>query len=477
MSKQRIHVDMLYREGENIFDVYYNLIETEKLYRRRQESDEEYPDYDTLIKALTILERNIDDLAADKKIVKGKFKSISEITVFCLKEWVKIFETLMRQPIFIEAFAYNTLALSILIFQSRNIDLIDFHRDVLFLSPSRKDKLAFDEAVDQFTREQNVESRYKRLFDSLADELSRLVILKHRKKSEIFDAIEDLISKLRPQWNFGPNSEIVPILSQQIRSNFERNIFAFIDFTTIKELDNLDVEEFRESINNKSIHESIEKIRSREYLEYEWDVQVIIKGGEFKSSKIGFLMWAMSTAVESIENVSVRLDDWGNGSKMFNLKLYIKDLLAKDEVKQVLGKARNAVEANYLDKPIEEAGKLKAEKEKTLKEADNLRSKEEASVMFDLERQEKQLEIMDKAADLALKKIQIIRGFSELIKEGILGIESDFEIIINSIVFIQKKDGKIFIGEHLDIIEEKEIKNEKEGGGESKLHDEGEKVT
>lgn len=460
MSTQKNEAFLLSRERENIFDDYYNSIENVKLEFIREQTPVT-PDYDTLIKSLTILERNIDDLAS-KGLQQKDFETLNMSIVQVLKDWLKIFEILIKQPNFIESFSYNLLGLANIIANNQHNSLIENQKTILFFSPSRKDrqnyektlKVGFDleTAVDQFYHENWP------LIDTLleGDDLIKsrysVGILRSVKAS-----IEGLMLKKGGGW-LSPG-EFSPLLAQTLNDNFKNNIFR-LNFKSLRNTDQSTVELYRQNLNALNIANILHSIIHEDNYIYVWDIDVTIRGETFKADQIGFLMWTISKALQSIEGVSILLEDWGNGSKRFKLKAFIKNIFAKEEVKQILDKGRKAAEAKYLETPIEEAEKLRAEKEKVMKETSVIISSDLAKEGHELDLMKKRLEIQDKAAEIALKRLQAIKGLSELIKEGILSNDSDFQIMINDLLFLEKQSGKLRSGESIELIEAKEIKND-----------------
>lgn len=477
MSKKTVDLELLSKERENIFDDYYNIIEGLKLDNIKKQNDDD-SNYDILVNSLTILERNIDDLAVSKQLTTKKFEKISEILIGSLKEWFPIFELLARQPNFMFSFSYNLQALAIVTANSEKYSVLDFHKDIIFLSPSRKDRLEYEkkiaEPVVDLSRSYKIWNVNNSNPNINAEELLSVVRDKDLNLDQIKERIEEM-TESKEGTSFlpmhyplaisaGSNSyrqtENVLLLAKSIYDNYEKGIFSIIKIKEVTTSGNGDIEEYRNKINSFDIHSIIQKNRLDDNYIYEWDIEVLVHGETFSSSQIGFLMWSLSTALESIDGVSVYLENWGNGSKFFNLKIGIKSILAKEEVKQVLEKGRQAVENHYLDRPIEEVGKIKAEKEKTLKETDNLLTKEQTNQLHNMEIERKQIEMEDMKLELELKKVQLIKGYSELIKEGVLMNDSNFQIKINEVLYL-KKEPQLALGENIEIIAEKEIKKDK----------------
>lgn len=478
MSKKTIDLELLSKERENIFDDYYNIIEGVKLDNIKKRNDSDDSDYDILVKSLTVLERNIDDLSLSKLLTTKQFEKICEILINSLKEWFPIFELLVRQPNFIISFSYNLQALAILTANSGKWSILDFHKDIIFLSPSRKDRLEYEKKLVEpvlyggkgFTIWDINKSKPKinseQLISLVQDEDLNLEQIKERivQITTMQEAIDNLKNNYPKTISSGfshiRQTENVLLLAKQIYNNYEEGIFSVINIKEIDTIESGDIEEYRNKINLFDIHSVLQKIRFDDRYVYEWDIEVLVHGETFSSSQIGYLMWSISTALESIDGVSVCLENWGNGSKFFNLKVGIKNMLAKEEVKQVLDKARRAVESEYLDKPVEEVEKIKAEKEKTIKETDILINKEQSKQLFDMEIERKQIEIEDMRLELELKKIQLLKGYSELIKDGVLINDSNFQIKINEVLYL-KKEPQLTLGENIEIIAEKEVRKDK----------------
>jgi hypothetical protein len=146
------------------------------------------------------------------------------------------------------------------------------------------------------------------------------------------------------------------------------------------------------------------------------------------------------------------------------------------DLMEVLKTSQQAVETIITKKPIEEIKKFEAEENKLLAEAEKL-EKESKNVMAEemakvshelsiqdqiLELQKKQAEIEDKKVETLQKKLQALRQISELIKDGILQNNSNVQIMINDILFIEKIKTEVKHDpiEFLDIKEKRELKSD-----------------
>jgi hypothetical protein len=486
MSKKYSDPEMLFKERENIFDDYYNLIERTKLRRiGHVQSGELVADYETVIKALTILERTIEDLAADKKLPTNYFNILNEYIIECLKQWLPIFEELVYQPKFIDYFSYNTIALALLVHASKELSIIDLRRDIIFLSPSRQDRVAAmeNQRMVQENKEKELLALNEEMIalvrgsfkDILAKPISKKEILVELKKLEAdIKQFAQVIPRhpfhvaITPSRHFPHfQTENILLLANRLKENYEIGFFKAVDFIGMKTMDKIEIESYRSKINHnaRTIHEAIEGYRTDDRFSFEWSIEVTISDEKYDAESISFLMWAIASALNSIDGVTTELEDWGKGSRKFSLRVIIRDWLAKEEVKQVLDKGRKAAEAQYLDKPINEAERTKAETGKIVKETEALLSADQQKQLHDLEIEkkeldldEKKIEIMNKATDGMIKRFEALRQISTLIKEGIIKNDSDIQIIVNDLLFFQKVGGKIRSGEPISIIEEKESK-------------------
>ncbi|WP_298248089.1 hypothetical protein [uncultured Christiangramia sp.] len=443
MSKQTIDNELLSKEREDIFDEYYNLIEAFKIdILKAGISKEKQPNYDIIERALTILERNLDDLAKFElkkpNLVQLGNSSIQKM----LKEWSGIFRVLGTRREFIFDFSYNILISSALLANIKKIDALQFRKYIKFLSPRRMDRLNY-EGED--------ESGYRRYSSS-----SIAVYHVEDKKGMKYSARRvprDLV-----------NSDI---LANSIKIRRNNNNFKSILFDKIL---NLEIEDLREKINSNHIISEIEKERELpRNTSFEWTLELKFNdlNDNYSATQIGYTIWSISTALEQIDGVKVKLEDWGLGSRWARIKIQIRDFLAKEEVKEVLDKSKDAVEAKYLDTPIEEAKKIKAEREKLQKETEGLIDSKDADKLRKLEIEK--LELENRAAEIRIMqdKLNVIKGISQLVADGVIQNDSKIQVMVNDMLFLEKDNEGFRTGEDIEIIEEDQIIKKKEKDSES----------
>lgn len=443
MSKKSIDNELLSKEREDIFDEYYNLIESFKMsVLKAGISKENQPNYDIIERALTILERNLDDLAKFELIKPNLVRLGNSSIQNMLKEWSTIFHVLGTRKEFILDFSYNILISSSILSNIKKLDQLKFRKYIKYLSPRREDRLKYEnEHEDGFEGYKNRAIAIYHLNEETGMKYSSRRVPK------------DLI-----------NSDI---LAHSIKVRRKENNFKSIQFNKILDIE---IEDFREKINSGKIITEIDEARELSHnTSFEWtiDIKFYNLNDHYSASQIGYTIWAISSALEQIDGVEIDLEDWGKGSRWVRFKLKIRDILAKEEVKEVLDKSKNAIEAKYLDTPVEEMKKIKAEREKLEKETESLVNAEDAEKIRKL--QIEKLELDNEAAKVKImqEKLNLIKGISDLATNGIIQNDSNMQILINDMLYLEKGEEGVRSGEDLEIIEEDQIINKKEKDQES----------
>lgn len=437
MSKKTIDNELLSKEREDIFDEYYNLIENFKLRILKSGiSKDNQPKYDFIERSLTILERNLDDLAKyelkEPHIVKLGNYSIHKM----LREWSSIFRVLGMRHEFIINFSYNILISAALLSNVKYLETIDFRKYVKFLSPRRMDRIRYEKESSN----------------------------KNQTINSVAIYIEDTNEKIIEYGSRGIPIDLVnsDFLADSIKKRRDSNKYRSLHF---EEILDQEIEVFRNRINSRRI---ISEIKNERELprdtSFEWTIEMRFVDFEdnYKSSQIGYTIWSISAALEQIDGVKITLEDCGKGSRWLKLKMEIRDFLAKEEVKQVLDKSKDAIEAKYLDTPIEEAKKIKAEREKVERETASLINSKDAEKLRELEIEK--LELENRAAEVRIiqEKLKVIKGISELIADGVLQNDSKIQLIVNDMLFLEKDNEQITLGEDIEVIEEDQILMKKE---------------
>jgi hypothetical protein len=207
----------------------------------------------------------------------------------------------------------------------------------------------------------------------------------------------------------------------------------------------------------RAFHQSVP---DREALEWE----MLIKSGNKSLAEVGYLLWTIGSALENIEGVKVSVEDVGIGSIWFKVKVLFKDLIAKEETKEVLVKAREAA-VSYLERPIAEVSKVKSEVFKLEKEAelnDQQIKTYDSSERKELELlniESKKLELRQKAADIEgieldnkKKKLDLITHISQIMASGIIQTDS-LQININDVLYLIKEGNSINPGADINTID------------------------
>ena len=175
----------------------------------------------------------------------------------------------------------------------------------------------------------------------------------------------------------------------------------------------------------------------------EWEMVITIPGDFHRASDIGKLILTFAEGLETIPGVEIELIEIIQGSLIARLRIRFKDLFAKEGTKEVLketarlaAKGKQATEDHYLSKPIEEVGKLKAERTKTERET---YSEEEAQEL-------RKLQIAKLREEVIKMRLDNIKSASELMNQGLLPIR-DLQIDINDVLLIKKVNNEVEVNE------------------------------
>jgi hypothetical protein len=162
-------------------------------------------------------------------------------------------------------------------------------------------------------------------------------------------------------------------------------------------------------------------------------------------------LWLITSALEQIDNVTLELEDIFKGSLKTAIKVWMKDLLAKEETKAVLETAKEAAvktitggEVSYTEvkKSRQETKKLTLENTKLETEINQSPTDQEVKFERALDIQKKMLENEKLQIENAQAKINIIEQLSGLAAKGI--IEADMiRVDINDILYLLKEKDEI----------------------------------
>ena len=175
----------------------------------------------------------------------------------------------------------------------------------------------------------------------------------------------------------------------------------------------------------------------------EWEMVITIPGGFHRASDIGKLVLTFSEGMETVPGVEVELIEIIQGSLIARLRIWFKDLFAKEGTKEVLKettrlalKGKQAAEDHYLSRPIEEVGKIKAERTKTERET---YSEGEAQEL-------RKLQVAKLREEVIKMRLENIKSAAELMNEGLLPIR-DLQIDINDVLLIKKVNNEVEVNE------------------------------
>ncbi|MRG49021.1 hypothetical protein GFS24_28185 [Chitinophaga sp. SYP-B3965] len=157
-------------------------------------------------------------------------------------------------------------------------------------------------------------------------------------------------------------------------------------------------------------------------------------------------LYLIINALSNIDNVKIAIEEIKVGSLIGRIRLYIKNLFAKEEVKAVLETAKEAVGKALTGGEVShaETKKVNAEIEKTKKETELLEkelkdkpSDCDVEIIHALILEKVVLENEQLKVKIAKEKLEIIDKLSDLVVKGVLGAD-EVRIDINGILYLLK---------------------------------------
>jgi hypothetical protein len=191
---------------------------------------------------------------------------------------------------------------------------------------------------------------------------------------------------------------------------------------------------------------------------YVWDIAIHLQGTAISPARSGYCLWALGTALEAISGVAVAAVGWESGSLVARLKIFIRNIWARDDVREVLRLGREAAVNHYLAKPTEEVLKLRAERAKLDEERDLLKLQREAQSgneerrRVELDIKEKEEKLRGQQLDNSLKSVELLERVSALVKEGIV-VADKVRIDVNELCYFLFDGSRINSGEDISAIE------------------------
>lgn len=207
--------------------------------------------------------------------------------------------------------------------------------------------------------------------------------------------------------------------------------------------DEFSVSEFY--INNKT-----EKFKKGE-VHYELMLDIELSNDDNDGSKLITALSLILNSISNIENVKVEIEDIRTGSIYARVRVYIKDLVAKEEVKAVLEVSKEVVvkavtggqvSVAETRKVIAETKKIKAEQESIERETATKPDEFEAKISKALDLEKKALENEQLKVQVTKEKLEVMDRLSDLAAKGILSVD-EIRMDINEILYLLKSGDSI----------------------------------
>lgn len=184
------------------------------------------------------------------------------------------------------------------------------------------------------------------------------------------------------------------------------------------------------------------------------DISINFQTENFENHKPLEFIYQFIEILNKVEGVQIEIEQIIKGSLLVKLKAYFNSKKAKDDVAELLDGAKKFA-SGKLEKEYEEKEKIKEEKEKLNIEKKLLQQELDENVNLD-SLYLKALNIKQAEEDLKRKQLENLKLglevlkdsrdlFTELIGQGFVA-QSDFDMLINQIPFLQKEKGKLIVG-------------------------------
>jgi len=180
-------------------------------------------------------------------------------------------------------------------------------------------------------------------------------------------------------------------------------------------------------------------------------VDIVVDSEEQSAEQMLRTAWLLTSALESIQNVSVKLENIAKGSLKLKLRVWIDDLVAKEETKAVLETMKETVvktvssgQVSYTDIKNARIERKQKDLENKKLELDLNQSPSDIEINFvrAIEMEKKVLENEKLEIENVHAKLDVIERLSDLASKGV--IDADMvRIDINSILYILKDKDQI----------------------------------
>jgi hypothetical protein len=392
------------KTSKSTFENYLQIIEKKRII---EVDENKIKSYDLLEKLILLLERTIQDTHENLNFSKENEK-INSILTEILKVQYQYLNFFSDDKDVIDSFSYSLLAVSNILRNSSRIKLKFTYRYLYKIFPTNK--------LKKYISPDNIRSETSKNLRSL-----------RRLKLESKKIIDKVL--------------------------YEKYIKDYFKLDSLKNYFDLSIEEIDEKSRKYNLSDKIESLYHLKNDDeiFEWSVYIRFSDSKEKYSakKISNLVFIISSSFESIENVEAVLDNWGVGSRWVNLIVKIKKSISKEGIIDIIKELRRWVEVYYLKKPYGEIknSELTAKIKENELNTDEKNGFTEASRELEIEKvkieiERKKLENERIKIENEAEKIKNIVSFSELIKEGIIQIDSDLQIIINECLYLNIKNGE-----------------------------------
>ena len=423
MSNKRSSILPDSKQGDNIFDKYFTFIDKQKI------SAIDDLSLSGLEHSVTIIERNLIDLSQNNKASSELIEELNDGMQSILDEWFLPLTMFSSNELFVTSLAYNLFGLSLLANETNWTDRDSLRVLLSFFAPSK-------DYVNLF--KPTMILRPNRHDDSSHFDISEKAAIIHANNLIIDPKNFSVPSRLAKDF-----FELNEHLNFKLHHRRDAELFGI----STLDLSEDSVEQLRSKTRAVNLWETINNYQLSLYdnAQSEWSIKIQTDEDHPEASDFFEMLHHFSLALKLVdEQIEVKLEDWGNGSKWALLKVTIKSFFSREDVKSILEKAFNSADAQLVRKPIAEADKVEAEAERIQKETANLKTREQAFESEELDLQLKRINVVkgaleaeDQMLNNRLKAIQVVNQLSDLVKNGLVKNDGALSIEINGLLAYQ----------------------------------------
>jgi len=308
MSNKRSSILPDSKQGDNIFDKYFTFIDKQKI------SAIDDLSLSGLEHSVTIIERNLIDLSQNNKASSELIEELNDGMQSILDEWFLPLTMFSSNELFVTSLAYNLFGLSLLANETNWTDRDSLRVLLSFFAPSK-------DYVNLF--KPTMILRPNRHDDSSHFDISEKAAIIHANNLIIDPKNFSVPSRLAKDF-----FELNEHLNFKLHHRRDAELFGI----STLDLSEDSVEQLRSKTRAVNLWETINNYQLSLYdnAQSEWSIKIQTDEDHPEASDFFEMLHHFSLALKLVdEQIEVKLEDWGNGSKWALLKVTIKSFFSR----------------------------------------------------------------------------------------------------------------------------------------------------